>query len=293
MARFPRFVFLGLFALLATLGYLMVNRKQSSNPPVRPPLPGGMVFNEGIPNSLPVRSYDEYHIVSAQHNNSLKMISFLDKIPKIHHTIQRKNENGVPNVGNEATSYLHYILLHYDTMPKNVIFVHDQDESWHHYGKISQQIYAWISLYEGTGSTYYEFNEDVVIKTNGEIVQRLIQSPSILTKDYKLFEEVALFREYYTTLLQPTVGSYKEVQPTTGKCCAQFIVSKARILIRSKQFYQAIYDWLLHNTDGQGNGDRKNETSGWMTGRYLEFTWRFIFNGDVHTASRANKTTAH
>ena len=269
----------------------MINRKQSFHQQIRPPMPGGAVFQEAHPinQRLPSdRSYDDYHIVSAHHNKS--HVNFLDKIP-IRHTIQRKNENGVPNVGNEATSYLHYIIHHYDTMSKHVIFIHDQDESWHHYGKISEQIYVWIQQYEGAGSTYYEFNEDVVVKTNGEMVQRLIQSPTVLSKDYKMFEEVALFKTYYTTLLQPTLGSYQEVQPDTGKCCAQFIVSKTRILIRPKAFYQAIYDWLLRNTDGQGNGNNKNETSGWMTGRYLEYTWRFIFNGHSYNETRQNNNT--
>jgi hypothetical protein len=95
----------------------------------------------------------------------------------------------------------------------------------------------------------------------------------------QLYERSPSYQSYYTTCLEPTLGSFYTVEPEAGKCCAQFIVSRDRILHRTKQFYQDIYDWLLAHTDGEGNGNPEHDASGYNMGRYMEYTWRFIFNG--------------
>jgi hypothetical protein len=42
-------------------------------------------------------------------------------------------------------------IENYDNLPENVIFIHDEDESWHHDGKITDNIYKWIDEYERGG----------------------------------------------------------------------------------------------------------------------------------------------
>jgi hypothetical protein len=39
-----------------------------------------------------------------------------------------------------------------------------------------------------------------------------------------------------------------------------------------------MYNWFIENTHGEGNGDKENLNSSFNTGRYAEWTWRFIFS---------------
>jgi hypothetical protein len=200
---------------------------------------------------------NDYHIVVAKYK---KDVSFLEETG-ISYTVIDKNT--VPNKAHEATSYLHYIIQNYDNLPKNTIFIHDENESWHHQGKITENVHSWIEEYEKQGSTYYEFNFNAKVH-----------------RDTELYDSNGVYRDYYKKCLQKEIGSFYEATPELGQCCAQFIVSRDRIRFRSKEFYQNIYDWLVENTEGEGNGKgQESQNSGYWTSRYLEFTWRFIFNG--------------
>ena len=95
---------------------------------------------------------EKYRIVVAKYQ---KDVSFLDETG-IPYTVVTKEE--VPNKGHEATSYLYYIINNYDNLPQNLIFIHDENESWHHTGKITEHVHEWINDFEKKGSTYYEFN---------------------------------------------------------------------------------------------------------------------------------------
>lgn len=198
-------------------------------------------------------SSDDYHIVCANYTNQ---VDFLNEI-NLSNTVVKKNID-VPNKANEATSYLHYIIKNYENLPSNIIFIHDENESWHHSGKITEKIKEWIEKYEQNGKMYYEFNNMTINKSD-------------------IYDNNPVFKEYWDTCLKNTKGDYNDAMPEQGKCCAQFIVSKERILENPKEFYINLYDWLINKTDGEGNGDQNSLYSGHYTGRYLEWTWRFIF----------------
>lgn len=205
---------------------------------------------------------NKYHIVVAKYN---KDVSFLQQID-IPHTVVTKDE--VPNKGHEATSYLHYIIKNYDNLPENVIFIHDENESWHHTGKITDNIHEWINNYEKNGSTYYEFN------FNNAVPQIHVRGIAV-----DLYGKNPAYKDYYDKCLRKELGDPEELTPLMGKCCAQFIISRNVILVRDKEFYQNIYNWLVENTHGEGNGDPDDIYSGYNTSRYLEWGWAAIFNG--------------
>jgi hypothetical protein len=73
------------------------------------------------------------------------------------------------------------------------------------------------------------------------------------------------------------IGEFKNVRPKTGKCCAQFIVSRDAIRKHPREFYEKYYTWLIEKTSGEGNGSVDDMYSGFWTGRYAEYSWRFIF----------------
>ena len=91
-----------------------------------------------------------YHIVCAKYQ---RPCDFLNDIP-ISHTVITKGDD----VANEATSFLYYILRNYEELPPNVVFIHDENGSWHHDGNITERIFEWIDAYQTEGATYYEFN---------------------------------------------------------------------------------------------------------------------------------------
>lgn len=203
---------------------------------------------------------EDYHIVCANYDKS---VDFLQGI-EMPNTIIKKGTD-VPNKANEATSYLHYIISNYENLPNNIVFIHDEDESWHHKGKISENIYEWIKSYEDNGKKYYEFN-NVLFHKNGTNMPK------------NLYDENPVFKKYWDQCLRKNIGDYSNAIPEEGKCCAQFIVSRNKILQKPKEFYVNMYNWFIENTHGEGNGDKENLNSSFNTGRYAEWTWRFIFS---------------
>lgn len=217
---------------------------------------------EGLSREGMENKKNNYHIVVAKYK---KDVSFLDDTG-ISYTVVTKEE--VPNKGHEATSYLHYIIKNYDNLPENLIFIHDENESWHHTGKITENVHKWIDSYEKGGSEYYEFNFNTTV-------------PSVPVRGIAmdLYSKNVAYQDYYDKCLRKELGSPDQIIPEKGLCCAQFIISRERILVRDKEFYQGIYDWLVKNTNGEGNGDPNDIYSGYNTSRYLEWGWAAIFNG--------------
>jgi len=208
--------------------------------------------------------YNNYAIVCAKYKND---VSFLEKVP-IKSAVITKDID-LPNIATESSSYLHYIIKNYDNLPDNIIFIHDHNESVHHIGKFTDNIDAWINAYQKNGFTYYEFSSYDITK---EIVK---------TKFRETPEFYNIFKIYWDSVLQKSIGDYDAAEPNNGKCCAQFIVSRDTIRNRPIEFYQNMYDWLMNNTSGTGLGDPIDPYSGYNTGRYAEYSWRFIFNPDL------------
>jgi hypothetical protein len=204
--------------------------------------------------------YDNYHIVCAKYKKNVDFLKDID----ISYSVMEKGID-VPNVANEASSYLFYIIENYDNLPENIIFIHDENESWHHDGKITDNIYKWIDEYEKKGKTYYEFN-NMIINKNGEN----------MPKD--LYNTNVAYKNFWDNVMRNYIGEYETCTPEKGTCCAQYIISRNNILDKPKKFYEDFYNWLIDNTNGEGNGDSNDIYSGNMTGRYAEWSWRFIFN---------------
>jgi hypothetical protein len=151
-----------------------------------------------------------------------------------------------------------------------VIFIHDENESWHHTGKITENIQKWIKSFEEEGATYYEFNFNSSVS---HIFPRNIATD--------LYSRNAAYKDLYDKCFRKYLGNPDQINPEKGLCCAQFIVSRERILARDKEFYQNIYDWLVQKTNGEGNGDPADIYSGFNTSRYLEWIWAAIFKSPL------------
>ena len=212
-------------------------------------------------NNIQENMSNKYTIICSRYN---KNTDFLDKLSDTFDVkiIQKKNikydnkyvDHEVVNIANEATSYLSYIIKYYDHLPDNMIFIHDENKSWHHDGLITDNINIWIKEYEKSDG-FYEFNNS---KADG--------CQWCYTND--------IFKELWKKLVP---NKKLEDHTFNGKCCAQFIISKKTILLNSKQFYIYFYNWLIDNTNGEGNGSSEDKYSGRYTSRFSEWLWRAIF----------------
>lgn len=210
---------------------------------------------------------NKYHVVCARYNKDVNFLKELD----IPYTILQKGdtEGEVPNIAHESTSYLYYIIKNYDNLPDNVIFVHDENESWHHEGKITEEISKWISNYESEGKTYYEVNH--------KFTTREVLEPTFVAQNAG--------KHFWRECMHDSYGDFREELNSPGsKCCAQFIISRDVIRRHKKEFYEKIYDWLIKNTNGTGNGNSDDEYSGYKTSRYLEWSWNIIFTAPMRTS---------
>jgi len=145
-----------------------------------------------------------------------------------------------PNVGNEALVYLDFILTNYDSLPNATVFIHGHRESWHRHDIVPMLRYLkWNAPYASLN--YERFSSFV---------------PS--GRDWPYFESV------WPTLFQDTLGDMP--RHVNRYCCAEFVVSRERILGRSRAFYQRLYDWL-----------RTTRISSRWSGRVMEHSWGLIF----------------
>lgn len=174
-----------------------------------------------------------------------------------------KSENCSPNVANEATSYLKYILTNYEKLPSMIGFVHGDNQSWHHKGLLSDILPVFANI--AKGQDYLSLNS-YVIRDH----QNYIDMP-----DFQHFYN-DIFKEYFGTIENYKV--YCE-ERKDRKACAQFFVKRETIHRLPKSFYQTYYDWLIrHSTRSH---DPKKDYSTWKTGRFAEHVWDFLFMGEL------------
>ncbi len=120
----------------------------------------------------------------------------------------------VPNVGLEATAYLHFIIERYETLPEQVAFIHGHETSYHQLGDRPL-----LEMIRTANIKKYGY---VPLNNSWRCVNTVIQIPKFL----EFYRELGLinFPDRFIT------------------CCgAQFIVSRERILGHSKKFYQKLY----------------------------------------------------
>ena len=148
----------------------------------------------------------------------------------------------------------------------NIIFIHDENESTHHDGKFTDILPLIIQkeIYENKNE-YYELNNC---------------SATLITHIGLNFAEY--ITHFWEDIFQKQLGfgGINEILPLTRKCCAQFIVSKNRVLCRSKEFYEYFYNWIICKCTSKGRSCKWDPYSSYNIGRYCEWTWHAVFNGN-------------
>lgn len=126
------------------------------------------------------------------------------------------------NKGNEASAYLSYIVHNYDNLPTHIAFIHGHSTAWHQKPKDFYNFIVNCTRYKKYG----------YVSLNGSFIYDRLLGTNNAAMD--LLE--SLWDAHFKPYLNIEVP-----QHLLHDCCAQFIVSKQRILLREHAAYK---HWL-------------------------------------------------
>lgn len=161
---------------------------------------------------------DIAHVVIAHYNEDLNWVFKL----KYHHTLISRYglpKESPPNRGNEASSYLEYIIKNYHKLKEYTIFVHGHETAYHHLTPIQDKINNLIF-----NKPYYNINE-MPVHTHGRVHNDFM----------KIIEE---------KILKRTIQEHHKLRP-----CAMFYVHRDLILQNPLEIYQELYDYLMTSNE--------------------------------------------
>ena len=166
--------------------------------------------------------------------------------PLCEHTNQNK--------GREATSYLKFIIDNYDALPKHVAFIHGHQNAWHHQLKTNRgedilHVVQHCAKYQEYG---------FVSLNNCQIDDRNNANAIMMYMRDVFWDPV--FRPY----LNRDMPNY-----VFHDCCAQFIVSRDRILRLPRAAYAHWFNYCMHE-------DPTND-GGFKLSIAFEYIWHIIF----------------
>ena len=168
------------------------------------------------------------------------------------------------NIGNEATSYLEYIIDNYDRIPDIVYFCHGHNDSYHQ-DYTNEFLINNIDINKITGflntNNYYNI-------INNTKTETLLRNQSITdNKPYRILIDV--FDEYLSKykILPDEISAYS---------CAQFFVTRDLIKSNTKEFYQECLDWFYSERSIQLDY-KYNAKPNIYSSRAFEWMWFFIF----------------
>ncbi|OQO12796.1 hypothetical protein B0A48_02260 [Cryoendolithus antarcticus] len=162
------------------------------------------------------------------------------------------------NKGHEAMIYLSYIIDHYDTLPDFSIFMHGHQFAWH-----NNEI-----LDTDAAQMIMHLSPERVMRL-GYMDLRCHWEPGCPAWLHPGVRERLSWKQEEHLI----ADSWAQVFPKdpipailAQPCCAQFAVSRERILATPKQRYVYLRDWLL-----------RTELSDYLSGRVFEYIWQYVF----------------
>ena len=164
------------------------------------------------------------------------------------------------NKGHEVMVYLSYIIDNYDDLPDIMMFMHSHRFAWHNEEPLDMDAVQLVRRL----SSERVFREGFVNMRCSWVpgCPDWIH-PNSKTEDIQKQEEPMVARAW--TELFP----YEPVPETLAQpCCAQFALSRDRVLSIPKSRYIYYRDWLL-----------LTDISDYISGRVWEYLWQVVFAG--------------
>ena len=164
------------------------------------------------------------------------------------------------NKGHEVMVYLTYIIDHYEQLPEIIIFMHAHRHAWHNSDLLGFDAVEMIQ----------RLNSERVIR-HGYMNLRCAWDPGC-PEWLHPSETGDLLSKQEQGLL---AGSWSELFPldplptVLGQaCCAQFAVSREKVLSIPRRRFVFYRDWLL-----------RTPLTDYFSGRIWEFVWQYVFTG--------------
>lgn len=154
------------------------------------------------------------------------------------------------NKGREASAFLKFIIDNYDQLPDHIAFIHGHENAWHQsFPKSILEIIESCADYSNHG--YISLN-------NYFLDDREINSNANMQTLHEIWD--MMFRPY----LNRDPPDY-----LLSDCCAQFIVSKERVLNLPKMAYEKWYSYIMI--------DNPIDDGGYEISVVFEYMWHLIF----------------
>lgn len=167
------------------------------------------------------------------------------------------------NRGNEAMVYLTYIIDNYAALPDVIFFHHGHERAWHQKLSSADEVArlrpAYVLRAGFASARCLDGCENIVTLQGGE------------PAPWDAFPKLSR-KEHLVTLLdaflEPARFENEMAVPAkiAAPCCAQFAVSKERVLRRSREWWLKLREWLMESPLPSMN-----------SGRLMEHLWHVFF----------------
>lgn len=219
-----------------------------------------------IVSSLTKEENDGLVVVSSHYNEDIEWLQTNTTLPVV--VCSKKQPSPLcelsKNYGREATSYLKFIIDNYDNLPMHTAFIHGHQHAWHQKMTTSEGGDDLLYLAKNCAK-YKEFG---FISLNNCQVELSDEHKEI----FKTIKEKGIWDAIFRKYLNIDMPGF-----ILNDCCAQFIVSKDRILRHPVDAYKHWFDYIM-NKDPHDDG-------GWVLGLLFEHVWHIIF-GEVEIINK-------
>lgn len=235
------------------------NNGSSGDPLIQSP------FSQGVPKA-PGEIYSRALITGRlTSENTTWLDSYLTADPSLNTYIYVVDDPTAPlhtpaNKGHEAMYYLTHIIDHYDSLSDINIFMHPHRIAWHTPELLNHdatEVLKRLSSEHVTREGYMNLR----CHWDPGCPERIY--PGQTYRDNTKAEEIAIAKAWAEMFPGDPIPD-----ALGAPCCAQFALSKERILSIPKTKFERYRNWLI----------RTNEVD-WISGRVFEYFWQKIFAG--------------
>ncbi|KAJ3010016.1 hypothetical protein HKX48_007630 [Thoreauomyces humboldtii] len=201
------------------------------------------------------KEFQERMIVVSQYKEDAEWLGEVKNVSAVVYEkmgTNKSNKHVVPNPGNEASTFIKFLLDNYDCLPDRTAFVHAHRTSWH----TPKPMDKILNTLDWTRAEFYKLPATLRGKTD---VARY--KPDRKTEEASVPVEIHIF---WNRWFKERYGPAPE--KLEAMCCAQFVVSRDRVHLNSWDWYKEVYDWLI-----------SDEVDSYWSGRALEYTWHVMF----------------
>ena len=177
----------------------------------------------------------------------------------------------VPNIGNEATKYLRFILNNFENLPEHTLFLHGHEFSYHSIkcsscwnGKDTASSRKDCQVSARDIVLNWDWSEPCYRPVPGKIIK--LSCNKLRRNNLNYLSKISGVYGYLT------MQERKDMCFLRGTGNAQFGVSKSCILRNSKKVYENLYTYLINNGLKEGRSKSKEKSV------ELENFWMFLFS---------------